>query len=435
MGKFLTREEFLSKAQLIYGDTYNYAFTNYVRSNTNIIVFCYKHGTFEVTPNNHLNHNGCPKCSGRHKTTEDFINEAKLVHGDKYDYTKTRYHKSSDILTITCPIHGNFTQLASSHLQGYGCKDCGIARTIEQTKNDLKELIIKANTIHDNKYNYSKFIYKSMKVDGIIICPIHGEFPQCFDHHLQGEGCPFCVGKNKTTESFIKEAKEIHGNKYDYSLVNYVKSNVPVKIICPIHGEFEQIPNSHLLGCGCKDCADEELSTIRKKSLEQRIKEFNIIHSNKYDYSLIKDIKNARDFIEIICSIHGSFTQQVTSHQQGYGCPYCKNSYMEKFTRNLLLSKNINFTQEKRINCYSKKGLRLDFYIELKNNKYAIECQGFQHYSPVEFFGGEKAFKEQVVKDKVKKQYCTSNNIKLLETPYWLTDEELTNSITNFLNI
>lgn len=409
------------------------------------------------------------------------------------------------MIIITCPIHGDFTQLSSSHLQGYGCKDCGIARTIEQTKNDLKELIIKANIIHDSKYDYSKFIYQGMKIDGIIICPIHGEFPQDFDSHINKKsGCPFCVGKNKTTERFIQEAVLVHGNKYDYSLVNYVRSDFPVKIICSIHGEFEQIPNSHLQGYGCRDCANEELSIDRRKSLEQRIKEFNIIHDNKYDYSLVKEIKNARDFIDIICPIHGPFTQQVTSHQQGcgcdlcgkeiifnsrkystkewiekfrkihnekydyslidsienslqiiyiicpkhdkfpqkveshsqgQGCPYCQDSYMEKITKSLLLSKNINFIQEKRINCYSKKGLRLDFYIELNGIKYAIECQGIQHYEPVEFFGGEKVYNEQIIKDNDKREYCINNNIKLLEIPYWSNKSKLKKSVIDFLGL
>lgn len=99
------------------------------------------------------------------------------------------------------------------------------------------EFIKRAEIIHGNKFDYSLTKYINQKTKVKIICPTHGEFNQNTYEHLNGSGCPNCIGKNKTTEYFIKESIKIHGNKYDYKLVNYINSNIKVKIICPIHGE------------------------------------------------------------------------------------------------------------------------------------------------------------------------------------------------------
>ena len=104
---------------------------------------------------------------------------------------------------------------------------------------NTQEFIEKAKEIHGNKYNYSKVDYKNAKTKICIICPIHGEFYQTPDHHLQGQGCPKCSGKNKTTEEWVEQAKHIHKNRYDYSNSIYINSITPIKIICPIHGEFQ----------------------------------------------------------------------------------------------------------------------------------------------------------------------------------------------------
>jgi hypothetical protein len=125
------------------------------------------------------------------------------------------------------------------------------------TTNDFIE---KAINIHGNKYDYSMSIYNGSMTSIDIICKEHGKFQQTPNRHLCGRGCPKC-GKIKqsnsrrnTTESFINQAINIHGNKYDYSIVEYFDSRVNVKIICPKHGIFYQKPNNHLKGFGCSQC-------------------------------------------------------------------------------------------------------------------------------------------------------------------------------------
>ena len=126
---------------------------------------------------------------------------------------------------------------------------------------ETKAFIIKARQIHGNKYDYSKSVYKTARSKVCVICPDHGEFyirPNC---HISGkQGCKKCgiqqrpQNKPKLVESFILDCQKIHGNKYDYSIINYVRNNIKVEIICQTHGSFFQKPNAHLNGQGCPLC-------------------------------------------------------------------------------------------------------------------------------------------------------------------------------------
>ena len=129
--------------------------------------------------------------------------------------------------------------------------------------------------------------------------------------------------RTKTTEQFIIDAKKIHGDKYDYSLVEYEKAIIKVKIICTIHGIFEQSPNDHLSGHGCSKCFGDNQRILKQSNKEEFITKANLIHDNKYDYSLV-DYKHSKSKVKIICSIHDVFEQIPKGHLSGHGCPKCK---------------------------------------------------------------------------------------------------------------
>lgn len=201
-------------------------------------------------------------------------------------------------------------------------KDITNTKTIIRFKTLEKEF----NKFHNNKYDYSKSIYKGITEKIIIICPIHGEFEQNPSQHLNTKGCCKC-GKlstskalKKSNEEFIERAKNIHGNKYDYSLVEYKNMKTKVKIICPIHGIFEQNSNNHLTGIGCPKCSYDKIKGRNKISLKDYITRCTIIHNNKYNYNMIKDLKGK---VVIICPIHGQFSQNYSSHLNGCGCSKC----------------------------------------------------------------------------------------------------------------
>ena len=278
------------------------------------------------------------------------------------------------------------------------------------------EFIEEAKAIHKNKYNYSQVEYINKKTKVKIICPEHGTFEQVPSGHLQGQGCPKCSGNKKlTTAEFIQEAKVIHGNKYNYSQVEYINSNTKVKIICSEHGVFEQTPKNHLQGKGCIKCAGQNKTTA------EFIKEAKEKHGNRYDYSQVKYINSATK-VKIICEEHGVFEQIPSNHLQGQGCPKCNFSKGEQKIESYLNEKNINFESQKRFDKLKHKSyLFYDFY--LPDFNLLIEFDGEQHFKAIDWFGGEKGFKQTQKRDKLKNEFAKKNKIDLLRISYLEFDQ------------
>ena len=185
-------------------------------------------------------------------TTADFIITAKEVHGDTYDYSLVEYKGSTQKVKILCHIHGEFLQTPSNHLRGQGC----IACKHNNTRKTTEEFIEQAQSIHGNLYDYVNVLYKNINTKVEIICKKHGRFEQRPDVHLRGAGCNICKYEKRTssTEAFKAKAKEVHGTLYDYSNSVYMFAKEKITIICPMHGEFLQSPDAHLIGKGCKKC-------------------------------------------------------------------------------------------------------------------------------------------------------------------------------------
>ena len=247
-------------------------------------------------------------------------------------------------------------------------------------------------------------------------CKIHDYIFNTKPNWLKhGQGCQKCYNdrrgnsSRRTTESFIENAIKIHGDKYDYSKVNYVNASTKVCIICPIHGEFWQTPDKHLsLKQGCPKCG-HILNGIKKRlGVNEFVRRAKKVHGDKYDYSKVEYI-NCATKVCIICPQHGEFWQTPYCHLKGHGCPTCNESHLEKEMKNILLENNIEFEQQKKFEWLGRQ--TLDFYLPKYN--IAIECQGEQHFKVVEHFGGEKEFQKLLRRDKIKKQKCDTNNLKL----------------------
>ena len=264
-----TREQIIAKFKSIHGDRYDYSKVNFTKTTEKVIIICPEHGEFEQTPHAHLKGQGCPHCgilkraNSKTDTKEDFIKKAKEIYGETYDYSNVNYINSKTLVSIICPIHGEFKLTPHDHIgkNHRGCPKCGNAKKGNNRKLDTQKFIEKSKIKHKNFYDYSNVNYINSATNVEIICPIHGSFFQQPSVHLMGSICPKCAAENriekntKTTEDFIKQAKEIHGDKYDYSKVIYKRGDIPVTIICPDHGEFEQKPYLHLDGCGCQKCS------------------------------------------------------------------------------------------------------------------------------------------------------------------------------------
>lgn len=367
MGKKLSSAEVINIIQEIHGDKYDLSELLYVNRRTKFILVCEQHGPWFTLLGQIIRGQGCPVCGKtdaaikRRVSFEDFLEQAREVHGNKYNYYKDCFVKISAKTKINCLTHGDFEQIADAHIrQGSGCPDCGFATQVEKRKMSLEDFILKSQAVHGDKYNYSKVIYKNNRAKIIVICPEHGDFYPAPGNFLSGSGCPKCSiieqheNQKKNVTDFIKDSKIVHGDKYDYSNVVYNGGKKIVEIICKKHGVFHQTPNSHQSGNGCPSC-----NTSKGENL----------------------IKLILDNLEI--------------------------SYLTQYTFDGLID---------------KRKLKCDFY--LPNNNLVIEYNGRQHYEEVKAWGGKNGLNEVRRRDELKRVFFKSNNIKLLEIHYTEKDLE-----------
>lgn len=267
MAKKINKKEFELLAQLKHGDKYCYSNVIYVNCITKINIKCKFHNKiFQQTPAGHLAGKGCKECGVINRAkkgtsnTNDFIKKANKKHNFNYDYFKTKYIKNTLKVVITCRTHGDFYQVANVHLSGGGCPGCGNNNRSLSQSLTTADFIAKSNIVHNHKYDYSMSNCINSKSVIRIICPKHGEFKKSAVKHIAGQGCQICSTDQKnqnnrlTKKQFIDKSNKIHNNYYDYNKIIYNTANDKVIIICPVHGDFEQLAYSHYSGQGCKLC-------------------------------------------------------------------------------------------------------------------------------------------------------------------------------------
>lgn len=181
-----------------------------------------------------------------------------------------------------------------------------------------EEFIAKSREVHGDKYDYSKTVYVNQTTDVVITCPKHGDFLQRPNNHYMGAGCPSCSGNRRlTTEKFIERAKNVHGNKYDYSKVVYVNNKTKVSIICPEHGEFLQSPDKHLQGRGCPGCVRNrvEQTNLERYGVKRPLQNKDI-HAKAVQTCVEKyGVENPMQTKEVLDKV-------VATNMARYGVPY-----------------------------------------------------------------------------------------------------------------
>ena len=253
-------------------------------------------------------------------TTEILVKKAKSIHGNKYDYSEVVYKNLETPVRITCKKHGPFNMRPVAIFKGGGtCPEC----TREKLAYTTKDFVKKAKSVHGSKFDYSKVEYKGGHTKVEIICKKHGSFLQDPASHLTGIGCIRCQGA-RDIDSFILKAKEVHGNKFDYSKSVYVNAQTKIEIVCPTHGSFWQSTSHHLTGHGCDKCGKG--GVYSKTEFVQRAKE---VHGDLYSYRKVVFVNNT-DKVEIVCKEHGPFFQAPTMHLRGNGCPACCTTQYSK---------------------------------------------------------------------------------------------------------
>ncbi len=276
-----------------------------------------------------------------------------------------------------------------------------------------EQYIQKAISVHGNKFNYELVEYTGCFGKIKIICLLHGVFEQSAVSHIRGAGCKLCNGGvSINTEEFIIRAQLKHGDRYDYNLVKYIGGEIKVKIICKLHGIFEQKASAHLFGKGCHDCANN-----KKLNNEEFIIRAQLKHGDVYDYTLVS-YKNSKGKVLIVCKIHGDFYQSVCNHLAGNGCPHCRSSKGERKIIDFLNKHNIIFIhQHSYEDCRNIKKLKFDFY--LPEYDILIEYDGAQHFRVVKRFGGEEGFNKRKRNDTKKNKYADEKNVKLLRIAHF----------------
>lgn len=290
-----TTDEFIAQAKEVWGDKFDYSKTVYDGANKKVIITCPVHGDFSTKPLDFLHGHGCPACGGvKRLDTETFIRRGNEKHGEgRYDYSMVDYKNLSTKVPIICHEkdtngveHGIFYQTPRGHLQGDGCPKCyrSFKKTVEQFESE-------ASKVHNGKYIYHGD-YDGNKKLIRVTCPIHGDFYQAPLYHLQGRGCPKCYDERRGEtrkigiDEFIRRAREIHGDKYDYSKVNYVNNKTKVCIICPKHGEFWVVPEKHLIrGDGCPKCSESHM----ERAVALKLDSLNIEYIRQYRFNWLRN--------------------------------------------------------------------------------------------------------------------------------------------------
>lgn len=275
-----------------------------------------------------------------------------------------------------------------------------------------------SNKIHNFKYDYSSVNYINNYTNVKITCPIHGDFLQRPQIHMIGSGCKECSKEIRSSifsmgkETFIQLSNKIHNNKYDYTLVEYINQRKKVKIICPIHGIFEQSPRSHYNNMsGCPYCDGSY-----KSNTIEFIEKSKKIHGDTYLYNNV-DYKTAIQKVSITCNIHGDYFITPNNHLQGKGCPICKMSHGETKIKKILDLNLINYDRQKTFNqCKNIRLLPFDFY--LIDYNIIIEFDGEQHFNKFRFETNYKKLNDRKINDEIKNNYCINNNIKIYRIKY-----------------
>lgn len=310
---------------------------------------------------------------------ETFENRSKERHLDKnYVYHKETYKSTYEKTKITCPIHGDFWQIAKDHMKGQGCPECGRIRMGLLRRSNTNEFIGKYRKLYNNNLDFSQFVYVKSNQLSKVICPEHGEFLVTPNNLLSGKGCPQCGNKRTADffrmkkDEFDERMKKLWGNNITYDFNDYKNFGKKMKFHCKKHGEFKTMPLNILNNHGCPICGKEKQIKSRTALYEHVEKEMRQTHGDKYIY-YPETYKNKKQKMKMECPKHGIFWQTPSAHISGQGCKCCKESHLEKEMVQCLLENNIEFEREKQLGRQ-----HVDFYIPSINLN--IECQGEQHF-------------------------------------------------------
>jgi len=373
-------------------------------------------------------------------TNEQFIEKSIKNQIEKFGYDKVVYKNNHTLVEIYCyKCERYFEQMPMNHLVGKGCKYCAKQKRADSHRNKQEDVIKRFKEKHGDKYDYSKVVYFRMDRKVIIICPIHKEFKQTPSNHL-AYGCKRCGGTAlKTQEEVIEQFKSVHGERYNYSLVEYKKNNIKVNIICRRHVMFQQTPRDHIAGQGCDLCGRITQGMKKRMTQDEFIKRAKEIHGNKYDYSkVVYQGNNVK--VTIICNTkgHKPFRIRPVDHIHSYksGCTSCAMYGYDQNKKGYLYISLI-YTHNKEAIKIGKtndpKGRNISINVSMKQG---IAVRQYEYEgSGVEVHNNEKQLKQNYT---IQLGYLTKKELPngFSETlPYDMINEVEEYIINNFKNL
>ena len=328
MSSKLTQEEFISRVVDVWGDRWDLSKAEYTIAKNRVTLICKEHGSFQMLPARLFRGVvGCTQCNGRVTDTETFLAKAKEVWGDRWDYAKTEYTGAHDKVVLTCKEHGDFQQLPSTCLRGsVGCSPC-YSRAISSS---TQEFITRAREKWGDRWDYSQVDYRGANSTVVIVCKEHGAFMHRAISHLIGYvGCKKCrslakQGPRYTNSQFLSKAREVWGDRWDYSQTEYEGMANRITVSCREHGPFEQLPGEHLHGSlGCLMCRGVDSASLLEKA--------SAVWGDRWDYSKTLFGQGSGAKKVFICKEHGEFIQIWGDHLRGQvGCSKCSNNGTSK---------------------------------------------------------------------------------------------------------
>jgi len=350
----------------------------------------------------------------RKKTYDEFIDEMKVKHPD-IEVLSKEYNGNKEKVQCKCLVDGNVWWARPDNLlNGAGCRVCGDIRTRDRSRVSKEEFLRRVSDTNSNLELISEYVDTHTKVK--MRCNTDGyEWNVIPSDIFEGKHCPRCSKRErKTTERFVYEMAIINPNIE--VIGKYVNSSTKIHCKCKVDGfEWDASGNSLLMGHGCPMCANNA-----KRSLEQFVADMLLINP---DIEIIGKYIDTETKISCRCKKDGYIWSAMPSNLlRGTGCPKCNTYRGEKAINNWLTLNNYKFEYQYRFeDCKNKRSLPFDFY--LPYNNIAIEYDGKQHTSPVNFGGMSdshaiKCHDDCVKNDNIKTNYCKKHNIKLIRISY-----------------
>lgn len=312
----------------------------YKGSQEKIEIICNKHGSFKAIPANMLSKkSGCPKCGQSSRANigaAKILSRLRQIHGTKYQFEIPKDAITTTKINFICPEHGEQKAKIGDLFKGSGCRKCSVKKRAAKKTLTTEQWIMKARSVHGDRYDYSKAVYKSARTKLIVTCKEHGDFEIDPSNHIHlKRGCKICSGgtfinadnskKRLTQTQFLQKANNVAPVNLDFSKSVFHDTRTKVIVTCKIHGDFEILPSNLFQGANCRRCAQTQAGSKRRVDKKEILNRIKSKFGNLYEVDK-NSVSKVTSPIRLNCKTHGWFEGLINNLINSSGCPHCKNA-------------------------------------------------------------------------------------------------------------